>query len=183
MSSESFLSIDAASSSIDYYLLSSEQAFDDYLSSVYGNFIYDMLTMHGLGLCANVELYKTGFLSTIYGPNAQYVDRYLQQKKLNNVNVSFNVEQVVDDIEAGIGTLSDYSGAKLSLLNEEIKYRRSPERNLSAMDLTTRNTYYRKKKVFEYAQFVDNMSISPSSFLAYVKYPYDNSYFMASPDA
>ena len=183
MLSESFLSIGAASSSIDYYLLSSEQAFDDYLSSIYGNFIYDMLTMRGCGLCSNVELYKTGFLSSIYGPNAQYVDRYLQQKKLNNVNISFNVEQIVDDIESGVDKLENYSGTKLSLLNDEIKYRQSPEKNLSALDLTTRNTYYRKNKVFEYAQFVDNMSISPSSFLAYVKYPYDNSYFMTLSNA
>lgn len=77
LSSESFLSIDAVSSSVDYYQMSSDTAFYSYLSNVYYNFICDMLTMHGTGSLSDVELYTTGFLSGIYGPNAHYEDRYL----------------------------------------------------------------------------------------------------------
>ena len=49
-------------------MLESSEAFDSYLSSIYADFIYDMLAMRGTGLCSNVELYKTGFLSSMYGP-------------------------------------------------------------------------------------------------------------------
>lgn len=91
LSDESFLSIGIASADTDEYLINSTSAFDSYLSGVYSNFIYDMLTMHGTGLCANTPLYMTGFLSSVYGPNAVVEDRYLQKKKELNVNVNFDV--------------------------------------------------------------------------------------------
>ena len=116
LSSDSFLSIGSVSSSVDYYLMNSDDAFYSYLSGVYNNFIYDMLTMHGTGICADVELYKTGFLSGIYGEGAHYEDQYLTLKKDLNIDVNFNVEQVVNDIDVGLDSIDNYAGDELSLL-------------------------------------------------------------------
>lgn len=110
LSNESLLSIDAVSSSSDYYILSSSKAFDAYLSSIYGNLMYDMLTLHGTGICADVELYKTGFLSSLYDTNTITEDKYLNQKKLLNVDVNFDVQRVVNDIEVGIDSIDNYFG-------------------------------------------------------------------------
>ena len=170
LSDESILSIGAVSSSTDFYIVSSESAFDSYLSSIFGNFIYDMLEMHGTGLCSDTVLYKTGFLSSIYGPNAEYKDKYFTKKKLLNVNVNFNVEQTVNDIDAGVDSIDNYYGNELSLIVEEIEYRKSPASGLSCLDMATRNIYYRKQKVLEYADFVDNMVFLPVNFSNYVEY-------------
>ena len=170
------LSIDAISSQADYYMLKSDDAFTSYLSSVYAGFIYDMLTMHGTGLCADVQLYKTGFLSGMYDQNAEIEDPYLSVKLKMNVDVNFDVEQVVNDIDIGIDSLDNYSGEKLDLLVEEINRRASPVSGLSCQDLTTRYMYYRKQKVREYAEFVDNMVFLPVNFSSYVEYDYDKNY-------
>jgi len=176
LSDESFLSIGIASADTEEYLLNSTEAFNAYLSSIYSNFIYDMLTMHGTGLCANTPLYMTGFLSSMYGPDAVVEDRYLQKKKLLNVDINFDVVQVVDDIDVGIDSLDNYFGDELSLLLDEIDYRKSPALDLSCMDLTTRYLYYRKQKVVEYAEFVDNMVFLPVNFSSYIEYAYDKDY-------
>ena len=64
-----------------------------------------MLSMHGTGSCSSVVLLSTGFLSTMYGPYAGVIDKYIDKKKENNINMSFNVEQVVNDIEVGVDSL------------------------------------------------------------------------------
>lgn len=69
----------------------SDDSFYAYLSGIYANFIYDILTMHGSGLCAGVELYKTGFLQGIYGSNIVVEDPYLSAKQDMNIDVNFNV--------------------------------------------------------------------------------------------
>lgn len=108
--------------------------------------------MKGTGLCSNVLLYKTLAEEDGYGPDADiYPDRYLSAKMSNNIDISFNVAQTVDDIEQGLYNLSDFSGAKLSLLVDEMKYRNSPATGISSLDLTTRTLYYRKRKMVEYA--------------------------------
>ena len=178
LSNESLLSIDAVSSSSDYYILSSSKAFDAYLSSIYGNLMYDMLTLHGTGICADVELYKTGFLSSLYDTNTITEDKYLNQKKLLNVDVNFDVQRVVNDIEVGIDSIDNYFGGQLSLLTEEMTYRRSPASNTLSLDLATRYIYYRKQKVLEYAEFVDNMVFLPTNFSSYIEYPYNSDYLM-----
>ena len=48
-----------------------------------------------------------------------------------NVDVNFDVEQVVNDIDIGIDSLDNYSGEKLDLLVEEINRRASPVSGLS----------------------------------------------------
>lgn len=173
------LSIDGAvSSSINQFvMMSSEQAFDSYLKNLYADFLSDMIEMRGTGLCSEQMIYKT--LSPYeYGPETScYEDKYLSAKNYNNIDINFNVEQIVDDIEMGQCNLSDFSGAKLSLLVKEMKYRESPATDLSTFDLATRNIYYRKKKVIEYAEFVDNMAQPLSNFTMLETYGYDSDYF------
>lgn len=72
--------------------------------------------------------------------------------------------------------MDNYFGDELSLLLEEIDYRKSPASDLSCMDLTTRYLYYRKQKVVEYVEFVDNMVFLPVNFSSYVEYSYDKDY-------
>ena len=176
LSDECMLSIGIASSSIDYYKLSSDAMFEAYLSGIYNNFIYEMLSLSGTGLCASTQLLRSGFLSSMYGPDAGVVDRYLDRKLQNNVDVSFNVEQVVNDIDVGIDSLANYAGPELSLLQEEIAYRSAADNTLSTLDLATRYNFYRKQKIVEYAEFVDNMVFLPSNFSCYMTYGYDTDY-------
>ena len=183
LSNESFLSIGSMSSSNDYYKLASSEAFDGYISGIYANFIYDILTLHGTGLCSNVELYKTGFLDGIYGSGIEVNDPYLSAKLKMNINVNFNVEQIVNDIDIGIDSLDNYTGDELVLVMEEMIKRRSPASGLSCQDLTTRYMYYRKQKVLEYANFVDNMVFLPVNFSKYIEYSYDKSYLTMLSDA
>ena len=57
-------------------------------------------------------------------------------------------------------------------------YRRSPASNTLSLDLATRYIYYRKQKVLEYAEFVDNMVFLPTNFSSYIEYPYNSDYLM-----
>jgi hypothetical protein len=63
-----------------------------------------------------------------------------------------------------------------------MKYRKSVPEELSALDLTTRTTYYRKRKVIEYAEFIDNMSHNQDVVSNMMTYKYDPSYFEVSGD-
>ena len=47
---------------------------------------------------------------------------------------------------------------------KEIDWRKSPASGTLSMDLATRYIYYRKQKVVEYAEFVDNMVFLPVNF-------------------
>ena len=81
--------------------------------------------------------------------------------------------------------MTSFTGAKLALLEEEIKYRSSslscsyPNLPLSANSLV-KYSYYRKQKVIEYARFVDNMNIPEEIFMNQVTYRYDPDYFELS---
>ena len=69
--------------------------YDGYLSSVYYNFLNDMLHMPYVdnqyvlssSYTLSVEIYTTLKPSDGYGKGAVTVDRYLKQKKLDNVDV------------------------------------------------------------------------------------------------
>ena len=69
--------------------------YDDYLSSVYYNFINDMLHMPYIdnqyvlssSYKLSVEIYTTLKLSDGYGKGSYVEDRYLKQKKFDNVDV------------------------------------------------------------------------------------------------
>ncbi len=107
-----------------------------------------------------------------YGPDAKvYADKYIDYKKMYNIDVRFDVESEVDKIELGQASIDDFSGDELSLIMLEVDYRKSidaraaPHSALSGcsvVSMMSRNTYYRKKKVIEYAKFIDNMVGSSS---------------------
>lgn len=101
-----------------------------------------------------------------YGPGAIVNDKYWEQKKICNIDVSFDVPAEVDKIEIGQASLTDYSGDELSLIVAEIDYRRSEANALSGVpivNLMARNAYYRKRKVIEYAKFIDNLVGLPTA--------------------
>lgn len=168
------------SSAIEHYLYQDGQ-FNNYLSSVYNNFIYDMLDLdfevNGIQI-AKVRDKITeddGYL----GPKT---DRYLKNKKQNNVSPFFDVAGIVDDIELGKDSTSNYNGPELSMLLDEIEYRKSSPTDLSAYSNQTRYSYYKKQKVISYAKFVDNTFVEKDKVLEMTKYDYDQSYFLTEDD-
>lgn len=124
-----------------------------------------------------------------YAFNGSELDPYDEQiksvKLLNHVQKSFNQKAIVDAIDVGDDSLDNYSGAELSVLDIEMK-RRKTSLSLEKIGLeqssfsnsslnSTRYSYYREKKVLEYAKFVDNYfaSISQSGNT----YDYDPNYY------
>lgn len=180
---------DAVSSSVDVLKLSSdisgpsaEDVFAGYISSLYLTFLEDMLEMSGVGLCSTTRIADVLQLSDGYGSNETPADRYLYKKMQNNINTSFDVSKAVDAIEDGLISINKFTGPTLSLIVDEIKWRNSVPEDLSALDLTTRTTYYRKQKVIEYAKFIDNMSHNGDVVSNMMTYEYDPSYFVVSND-
>jgi len=178
---------EAISSSIDVLKLSSEMSgpsagdvFSGYISSLYMTFLEDMLEMSGVGLCSSTRIVDILQLSDGYGSNEPPADRYLYEKMRNNIDTSFDVSKAVDAIENGLVSITKFTGPTLSLIVDEIKWRNSVPEDLSALDLTTRTTYYRKQKVIEYARFIDNMSHNGDVVSNMMVYDYDPSYFVVS---
>jgi len=87
------------SSTIDHYLYQ-DGTFNNYLSSVYNNFIYDMLDQDFK--VSEIPLAK---VRDKIGEDDGYLnpptDRYLKEKKQNNINPAFDVIGIVDSIEIG----------------------------------------------------------------------------------
>ena len=87
-------------------------------------------------------------------------------KNKNNIPLSFDEKQIVDDIDNGTDSLDNYFGAELELIKIEISYRaRALNMNELKVDSSsgstvvekyTRYSYYRKAKVLEYMHFIDN---------------------------
>lgn len=186
------------SSSIDRYAYDNN-VFNNYLSSTFYNFIYDMMDMYIvpddqisiLNTYNNIETdasnerfkaYSQIELSDGYGSTfAIKADKYITQKKILNVDVRFDVENEVDKIEIGQKTTDEYFGDELSLILEEIDYRKSMVVQISSdtfANMATRNAYYRKKKVIEYAKFVDSLAGIDSNISSYQIYAYDPSYYL-----
>lgn len=87
-------------------------------------------------------------------------DRLLSTKLVLNVDRYFDVEGVVDNIENGIDTLSNYTGGKLELIKNEIAYRNDYpviDGEIPVDYPETRTSYYRKRKVMEYVNFIENI--------------------------
>lgn len=153
---------DAVSSSIDHYTCTDED-FNSYISSLYKAFISDMLELSGTGLLSSTALYTTLKPEDGYGENAVHEDLYLNEKKRYNVDIDFDVEQTVNDIDMGLVEITSFTGPKLELIKEEMHRREQPPL-LQTYCNASRYTYYRKQKVIEYAEFVDNAAVPPSVF-------------------
>ncbi len=120
------------------------------------NFIYDMITMRHPGS-------DTYVLSTLTdGEKAEYTDGsyqddYISYKKQYNIATNFDYNSVLNDIEMGLDSLSNYGGNTLSLLVKVSTDRSAPISGKSYLK-TTKYAYYRRKKVLEIADFVDNLA-------------------------
>ena len=194
------------SSSLTRYVYD-KTAFDKYLSSTFYNFMLDMLDMEIVPddqMCAFVQTlhlssipylsgasyddmlsyckaYKQITVYDGYGPNAEYNDKYAQQKKMCNIDMSFDVAAEVDAIELGQTSIDEYYGDELSLVIEEINSRKTALNNISGLSVSnmmTRNAYYRKRKVIEYAKFIDSLVGSSPAISAYETYRYDPNYYL-----
>lgn len=117
--------------------------------------------------------------------DGSYEQKILETKRFNHVQKSFDEKKILDAIEVGDDDFSNYSGAELSVLQIE-NARRHASVDTQKMSkfsgkLTpsqknaTRGSYYRARKVLEYANFIDN-------YFAQVQqdgdlYSYDPNYF------
>lgn len=63
---------------------------------------------------------------------------------------------------------------------KEIAYRQAPATGTLSLDLATRNMFYRKQKIVEYAEFVDNMVFLPVNYAQCIEYAYDKDYLTLS---
>lgn len=116
----------------------------------------------------NFLIYKDLGSDYFYNISSQYFaedDDFLSAKTFFHIPISFNQRKIVDDIEVGNDFLENYSGAELSILQNEISRRKKPlqlsssstgSSGTSQIFLQTRDSYHRKQKVLEYAKFVDN---------------------------
>lgn len=100
---------------------------------------------------------------SIYSGFSEDDDNILSIKMYNHVPKSFNEQKIVDDIDAGLDELDNYTGAELSILNIEMQRRAAPldwkKIGVAASSgklPQTRYSYYREKKVAEYATFIDS---------------------------
>ena len=121
-------------------------------------------------------------------------DSILSLKLFYHIPKSFDEKRIYDLVEDGLDSLDNYAGAELSILMEEKRRRAEPlnfskltefgaygvEGNSSKMS-QTRYSYYREKKVAEYAKFVD--SYFSSIWLNPKIYDFDNNYFIVTQTA
>ena len=196
----SALEVGNISSRIDRYIYDNN-VFNNYLSNTFYNFIYDMMDMYIVPddqisilnkqmdieqlpnmSYENFKAYSQIQLSDGYGSNyAIETDKYISQKKILNVDIRFDVEDEVDKIEIGQRSVDEYFGDELSLILEEIDYRKSIVTQISSetfASMAIRNAYYRKKKVIEYAKFVDSLAGIDANISSYQTYAYDPSYYL-----
>lgn len=118
-------------------------------------------------------------------------DDFRMFKEEHGISPTFDQGGIVDLIEQGEDRLENYTGYELELLNKEISRRASV---LSKTDLIgnlnglvdtsgdvilrkTRYSYYRRAKVLEYANFIDNKFFSDKQSASVDEYSYDPNYF------
>lgn len=118
-------------------------------------------------------------------------DIFYNFKVENGIATTFDQNEIVDNIEQGYDSLDNYTGYELELLNKELARRASV---LSKTDLVgqinglidndgdvvlrkTRYSYYRRAKVLEYANFIDNKFFTDNQTDNIEIYNYDTNYF------
>lgn len=158
------------------------QDVDAYLSSIYKTAILDVMKSQFLNDSSLCYIYKLLVPADGYGEDAVYVDRYIKEKKLNNVDPFFNVEQTVNDIDVGIDNIDNYHDAELELIKQEMYRRQNEEISSGTWQYGNRNLWYRKEKVIEYAKFVDSIANPMDKLQAYSTYRYDRNYIEVSSE-
>jgi hypothetical protein len=87
-------------------------------------------------------------------------------KRMYSIPSSFDEQKIVDDIDSGLDFIDNYVGFQQELLHMEIDRRSKTfqgvdgsklvDRNNKSVELKTRYSYYRKTKVLEYYNFLNN---------------------------
>lgn len=147
-------------------------------------------------LCAYYIRKSSSFLDQYRKQNSPILqqssyDEFLTFKEENGISPSFDQDSIVDDIEQGIDSLDNYTGYERELLNLEISRRAGVLKKTDIIgqlnglvdsdgDIVLRKTrysYYRRAKVLEYANFIDNKFFSDIKGTNNEEYGYDPSYF------
>ena len=175
----------------------SEQKYEQFLEYVYSNYItMQLLNTYSAEFVENrfhEYVYIYPFLNKLYYDDAIQnsinefdgfdYDTTLSLRMFYNVSKQFDEKAILDRIEDGTDSIDNYAGAELSLILNEKQNRSNPlnfdkigkDGNVSRIP-QTRYSYYREKKVAEYAHFVDNyyssIKITPNV------YDFDNNYFL-----
>lgn len=157
----------------------SDQKYENYLSTLYSIFLRgQLLAKYNAAFYVDklkTEYYVYPYLGSMYFEEDKSIarsiyngfseddDNILSIKMYNHVPKSFNEQKIVDDIDAGLDELDNYTGAELSILNIEMQRRAAPldwkKIGVAASSgklSQTRYSYYREKKVAEYATFIDS---------------------------
>ena len=92
------------------------------------------------------------------GIDISYKHAIRNYKRAYGVEESFNQAKIVDDIEAGLDFLDNYTGGKLSVLNLEIQERAKTRygANGYSKEQNTRYSYYNEKEVLDYLRFIND---------------------------
>ena len=92
-----------------------------------------------------------------------YNDQFRQFKLKYGIDLTFNEQEIVDNIDNGLDFLHNYFGTELELLKME-QARRAEAFSISK--LTTRYKYYKEQKVKEYFSFVEDKLFNANEELA-----------------
>lgn len=194
----------------DDLLKISDDEYERYLKYVYFTYISQQLTnTYNADFILNTQRlssYIYPYLGNMYFNDAiqqsfdvfdnlgDSADNILSLKMFYHIPRSFDEKKIYDQIEDGDDYLENYAGIELSILMEEKKRREQPldftkltefgvygiDGNSSKLP-QTRYSYYREKKVTEYAKFVD--SYFSSIWLNPKIYDFDNNYFVVTQTA
>lgn len=144
----------------------------------------------------NLYIYKDNLSADVL--TDQYLESDLSAKRKLNVPVSFNQREIVNNIEDGLDSIDNYKYPYTQVIQEEIDRR---TRRCSVEDLKniheisdafdnecSKYDYYRKAKVLEFANFVDNKYFIDhldkiADPLSGMLYSYDKSYIRLNPNS
>lgn len=175
-----------------------EALYDQYVANVFKTLISDFLDLK------YNNVYETPVRETLTQEDilgyslSSFEKKYDEQvaalKEKYGITDSFDEQEIVDNIDNGTDFIENYDGYQLEIIKAEIARRaRTLNSELSsiksALDQTyssaeqkTRYSFYRKAKVLEYNNFINNFLTKPQDNAFVYKYPYDQTYFELSSD-
>ena len=172
----------------------SDDKFYDYLSTTYLVLLSGFLALeyNVTKYSDNDRYYAYPSLNDDKSFDVYRNDDSRQYKVKSEIDLTFNEQAVVDAIEAGYDSIANYDGAQLALIYTEMAKRQSrlqktdlvassktPTFDLSSYSFEnkTRYSYYVRRKVYEYFDFINSKYYFDSNQYIYGKvYAYDPNY-------
>lgn len=174
---KTFQTYDGEENSTDFVYLNLLS--NDILSSNVNDLTMDRVTEGSYSDSSIRNLYQ--HTDSLYSDYKSLVSRY---KAVYNIDSSFDISKIVDDIENGKDYLDNYSGGELSVLNLELEERAkakfSKTKGYESSKLQTRYAYYHEREVKEYVDFIDKFSLSVINWSIYWL---DNNYQLVSSNS